>query len=198
MKYQRKDAHYRRAKAEGFRARSAYKLVELDNRYKLLRPGNRVADLGAWPGGWMQIAAERIGPAGCVVGVDLMPIEPLPHRNVESIVGDIRDPAIVPALTARLGGRAHVLLSDLAPKLTGVRDADEAQCSELTGAVLEALPSLLQPEGRALVKLFMDPSYSATVAKFRDVFREVRAARADASRRGSAELYVVGMGFHSS
>ena len=146
----------------------------------------------------MQIAAERIGPAGCVVGVDLTPIEPLPHRNVESIVGDIRDPQIVTTLTARLGGRAHVVLSDLAPKLTGVRDADEAQCAELTGAVLEALPSLLQPEGRALVKLFMDPSYSATVAKFRDVFREVRATRSDASRRGSAELYLVGMGFHSS
>jgi 23S rRNA (uridine2552-2'-O)-methyltransferase len=195
VKYRRKDAHYRRAKAEGFRARSAYKLVELDDRYRLLRPGDRVVDLGAWPGGWLQVVAERIGPEGRVVGIDLTPIDALPQRNVESIVGDIRDPSVVARVASRLGGRANIVLSDLAPKLTGVRDADEAQCAELAAAVLDALPSLLLPEGRALVKLFMDPGYATNLANLRRSFREVRTTRADASRRGSAELYVIATGF---
>jgi 23S rRNA (uridine2552-2'-O)-methyltransferase len=195
VKYQRKDAHYRRAKAEGFRARSAYKLTELDDRYRLLRPGDRVVDLGAWPGGWLQVAAERVGPDGRVVGVDVLPIEALPGRNVESMVGDVRDPALLSSLPARLGSRADVVLSDLAPKLTGVRDADEARCAELLTALLDALPSLLRPGGHAVVKLFMDPSYTTTLAAFRRLFRQVRTTRPDASRRGSAELYVVATGF---
>lgn len=195
MTYERKDAHYRRAKAEGFRARSAYKLAELDDRHRLLRPGNRVVDLGAWPGGWLQVAAKRVGPGGRVVGVDLKAIEALPQRHVEAILGDVQDSAVLHDLVARLGGPADVVLSDLAPNLTGVRDVDEARCADLLAVVVEALPSLLAPGGRALVKLFMDSSYATTVATFREVFAEVRTTRPDSSRRGSAELYVIATGF---
>jgi 23S rRNA (uridine2552-2'-O)-methyltransferase len=196
--YQRKDAHYRRAKAQGFRARSAYKLAELDDRYHLLRKGDRVVDLGAWPGGWLQVALERVGPSGRLVGVDLVPIEPLPARNVELVVGDIGETRVREQVGMLLGGPADVVLSDVAPKLTGIRDVDDARCSEALAAVMSALPSLLRPGGRALVKVFMDPGYRENVACLRRSFDEVTTTRPDASRRGSAELYVIARGFRGT
>ena len=194
MKYQRKDAHYRRAKAEGFRARSAYKLAELDDRYQLFAKGDRVADLGAWPGGWLQVAVERIGPTGRVVGVDLTPLEKLPAGNVKLLVGDVRDPDLPARVGGLLGGPADVVISDVAPKLTGVRDTDEARCAELVGAVLDAVPRLAKPGATALVKLFMDAGYREHVARMRTMFREVKTTRPEASRRGSSELYAVAHG----
>ncbi len=194
MRYERKDAPYRRAKAEGFRARSAYKLAELDDRARLLRRGDRVVDLGAWPGGWIQVALDRIGPSGRIVAVDLAPIDPFPGCPVETVVGDLRDPAVIAALRERLGSPADIVLSDAAPKLTGVRDVDEARSSELVGAVLDAIPVLLEPGGRALLKLFMDSGYTATSARLRELFAEVKTTRPASSRRGSAELYLVARG----
>ena len=195
MKYERKDAHYRKAKAAGFRARSAYKLAELDDRHRLLRRGDRVVDLGAWPGGWLQVVLERIGPEGRAVGVDLVPLEPLPGRNVDLLVADVRDAEVARRILEILGRPADVVLSDVAPKLTGVRDVDEARCAEALSAVLEALSVLLKPGGRALLKLFMDTHYKATLGRLRGAFDEVRTTRPEASRRGSAELYVVCGGF---
>jgi 23S rRNA (uridine2552-2'-O)-methyltransferase len=195
VSYQRKDAHYRRAKAQGFRARSAYKLAELADRHQLLRKGDHVVDLGAWPGGWLQVALERVGPSGRLVGVDLMPIEPLPASNVVCLVGDVRDPGVRDRILDRLGGAADVVLSDVAPKLTGVRDVDEARCAEAFAATMSALPALLRPGGRALVKLFMDAEYREHTARLRTLFDEVTSTRPEASRRGSAELYAIGRGF---
>lgn len=195
MAYERKDAHYRRAKAEGLRARSAYKLVELDDRHRLLRAGDRVVDLGAWPGGWLQVALDRVGPTGRVVGVDLVAIEPFAGRPIELIVGDVRDDTVLTDVVTRLGGPADVVLSDLAPKLTGIRDTDEAHAEELVAAVVRALPRLLKRGGRALIKIFMDSNHRRTVEAFRARFERVTTTRPDASRRGSAELYVVATQF---
>ena len=195
MGYQRKDAHYRRAKSEGLRARSAYKLAELDDRFHLLRRGDRVVDLGAWPGGWLQVALERIGPTGRLIGVDVVPIDPLRAPNVTLVTGDIREAAVLDDLRTRLGGHADVVLSDVAPKLTGVRAVDEARTAELVSAVIGSLATLLRPGGRALVKLFMDATYPETVARMRGLFDRVRSTRPNASRRGSAEIYVAGEGF---
>jgi len=195
--YQRKDAHYRRAKAEGFRARSAYKLVELDERHRLFRKGDRVVDLGAWPGGWCQVARDRVGSGGRVVGVDVVAIDSL-GPNVELIVGDVRDAATTTKVAELLGGLADVVLSDVAPKLTGVRDVDEARCAEIIDAVIDALPRLLKPGGRAVVKLFMDGSYRDHRRRLETCFADVKTTRPDASRRGSAELYFLGSGFRPS
>ena len=195
MTYERKDAHFRRAKAQGLRARSAFKLAELDDRYRLLRRGHRVVDLGAWPGGWVQVAAERIGPTGRIVAVDLVRLDPLPFAHAVLVTGDIRDPAVVMSLQDAMGGLADVVLSDLAPKLTGVRSTDEARCAEIVETILGALPRLLRPGGTALVKLFMGPQYQEVLAQFRSAFLEVKTTRPEASRRASAELYVIGKGF---
>lgn len=195
MTYERKDAHYRRAKAAGYRARSAYKLAELDDRFRLLRAGDRVVDLGAWPGAWVQVAAERVGPTGRVVGVDLTRIDPLRLPNVELLVGDVRDPAVLGAVREQLGDEASVVLSDLAPKLTGIRDTDEARCTELAMATLDACAALLRRDGRLLVKLFMNADYPQVLERLRGAFRQVKTTRPEASRRGSSELYAIATGY---
>jgi len=195
VSYRRRDAFYLRAKAAGYRARSAYKLAELDQRFRLLRPGDAVVDLGAWPGGWLQVALERVGAGGRVVGVDVTPVEPLPASNLELVAGDVRDPAVIAAVRRRLGTAANVVLCDLAPKLTGVGTTDEARCADLTDAVVRALPALLRPGGRLLIKVFMGPSHGPTVERLRTLFATVRAIRPQATRGGSAEMYVVAAGF---
>ncbi len=198
MTYERKDAHYRRAKAEGFRARSAYKLAELDDRHRILRKSDRVADLGAWPGGWSQVALERVGAGGRVVGVDLVPVDPLGARNAAMLVGDLRDPGIADTIKAGLGGLAEGVVSDAAPKLTGVRDRDEAHCSELIAVIIGLLPRLLRPGGRLVLKVFMDASHRERLTALQRSFDEVTTTRPEATRRGSAELYVIGRGFRGS
>lgn len=195
MSYQRKDAHYRRAKSEGRRARSAYKLAELDDRFRLLRRGDRVVDLGAWPGGWVQVALERIGEGGRVVAVDLVPLESFADRNVRLLVADVTDPGTAPAARELLGDAADVVLSDLSPKLSGVRDVDEARGVDLVRAVTDALPVLLRPSGRVLLKVFMGASYQDGLARLRATFETVRATKPAATRKGSAELYLVGTGY---
>jgi len=198
VSYNRRDAPYRQAKAAGYRARSAYKLIQLDERFRLLRRGDLVADLGAWPGAWLQVAAERVGPRGRVVGIDLVTIEPLAFPNVTCLVGDVRDATAIAAVREHLGGPASVVLCDLSPKLSGVRATDDARASELTSAALDVTALLLRPRGRLLVKLFMSPDYPAHVAHLKSSFTEVRTTRPEASRRGSSELYAVCSGYSSA
>jgi len=195
--YERKDAHYRRARAEGYRARSVYKLTELDRRWRLLRRGDAVIDLGAWPGAWLQLARERVGAEGRVVGVDLAKIEKLPAPNVAVVVGDVREPATAEAILERLGRPADVVLSDLAPKLTGIRATDEARSQELNETTLTLLPRLLAPGGRFVMKTFMSGDFEATLRAARALFDEVKTTRPDATRRGSSELYVIALGFRA-
>jgi len=191
--YRRKDVHYRRARAAGYRARSAYKLAELDARFHLLRPADRVVDLGAWPGGWLQVALERVGTRGLVVGIDQVRVDPLPVPNVHIVTADVRDPTTADALRTELGGPADVVLSDLSPKLTGVRETDQARWEELADTTLALLPSVLRPGGRLLMKIFMGSAYEKVLSRLKQAFAEVRVTRPEATRHGSSELYVVGL-----
>src|SRR5256712_5525195 len=125
MPYRRKDAYHRRARAAGYRARSAYKLSQLDSRFRLLRRGDVVVDLGAWPGGWLQVALEAVGPHGRVVGVDLVAVDPLPASNLRLVSGDVRDPSTWRALLEHLGRPADGVPSDLRPKPTRIPAADD-------------------------------------------------------------------------
>lgn len=196
MTYKRKDAHYARARAEGYRARSAFKLIELNRRYRLLRPGGLVVDLGCWPGSWLQVSLEAVGARGRVVGVDVTTPEPMVAGNLSIVSGDIRDSATIDAIRRHVGGGVvDVVLSDLAPKLTGVRATDEARADELTRAALSALPVLLRVGGAAVAKVFMNAHYEALARDFRACFARSHATRAEATRRGSTELYLVGLGY---
>ncbi len=193
--YRRKDHFHSRAKASGYRSRAAYKLLELTDRFRLIRRGDRVVDLGAWPGGWLQVAAERVGRDGVVVGVDLTPIDPIPGGIVTSIRGDAREAAVQETILRRCGGAADVVLSDMAPKLSGIRATDEARSAELAEAALAISAALLAPGGRLLLKIFMSADSERFVAALRERFREVRTVRPEATRKHSAELYVVALGF---
>lgn len=190
--YQRKDRFYRKAKAEGLRSRAAFKLEELDRR--LLAPGDRVLDLGCWPGGWLQVAARRVGERGRVVGVDLRPVDPgLP--GVRVINGDVCAETTLAEVARALDGPADVVLSDMSPQLTGIRDRDEARSAELVRAALIAAERFLRPGGTFVCKVFMNAEYQALREEIRRRFDEVSATRSIATRKGSAELYVVARGF---
>lgn len=195
--YRRKDSFYTRAKAVGYRSRAAFKLSQLAQQARLFRRGDRVLDLGAWPGGWLQVAAELVGPSGRVVGVDLRRIEALPHENVRTVVGDIVEEVTQRRMLEECGGRADVILSDLAPKLSGVRARDEAQADALAQSVLALAERVLKPGGKLVVKLFMGAAATRFVGQLRLRFGNVRTTRPEATRKGSSEMYAIAADFHA-
>ncbi len=192
--YERKDAAYRRAKQEGYRSRAAYKLIELADHFALLRPGQRVVDLGCWPGAWTQVASERVGPQGRVVGIDLVPTEDLGLKNVLTLVGDATSEAALAEVARALAGPADVVVADLAPKLSGVSAADAARHAELVEAAVTGARAWLAADGALLVKLFMDAEYPGLIGRLRGAFRSVKTRRPGSTRRGSSEIYACAKG----
>lgn len=187
--YQRKDATYRTAKKAGLRSRAGIKLEDLDARFRLLAPARRVVDLGCWPGAWLQVASDRVGPKGIVVGVDLVATEPLARANVSTIVGDVADPEVQKRIVELAGGPIDVVLSDLSPKLTGIRATDEAREEHLVEVAIDFALRVLTPRGRLLVKMFSGVEPAMT-RKLRDSFESVTAFRPSSTRKGSSEMYV--------
>ena len=190
--YTRKDAAYREARRAGYRSRAALKLIELDRKYRLLAPGMRVVDLGCWPGGWLQVAAERVGVRGRVVGIDLEATEPL-DANVVILRGDVFDRASQEQVRAALGGPADLLMSDMAPKLSGVKVVDHQRHLALVELAADWARNLLGPKGRVVIKLFSDVESEATVA-LKIGFRSVLKHRPPSTRKGSSEIYVIASG----
>ncbi len=180
----------RRARAEGWRSRAVYKLEELDRRDRIFSRGGRVVDLGAAPGGWSQYAARRVAPGGLVLAMDIEPMEPL--AGVTLIQGDIADPAAIADLGRMLDGPADAVISDLAPKLSGNRDRDQAVSMELSAMALEAALMLLGPGGAFVTKLFQGAGFEEFVAGARARLRKVRLRTPGASRKASRETYLVG------
>jgi len=190
--YDRKDALHQRAKREGYRSRAAYKLQELQRAHRLIRRGDRVADLGCWPGGWLQVASELVGREGRVAGVDLAPIDPpLDLPNVFAFAADLTEPSVAARLLEALGGPADVLLSDAAPKLTGLRATDRAREEALLEAIEALVPQLLRPGGHLLVKIMDGPEADAIVKRLRSRFEKAKTERPEATRKGSSERYLI-------
>jgi 23S rRNA (uridine2552-2'-O)-methyltransferase len=190
-RYERKDRFHRLAKREGFRSRAAYKLAEIDERHRLLRRGARVVDLGSWPGGWLQVAAEAVGPEGRVVGVDVTPIEPLPETHAVLLQADLAEAGLAERIRDALGGPADLVLCDAAPKLTGIRDRDRALEEELLLAVERLVPALLRPGGDLLVKILDCPEARPIEKRLSARFERAKGLRPEASRRGSSERYLL-------
>jgi 23S rRNA (uridine2552-2'-O)-methyltransferase len=193
--YDRKDALHQRAKREGYRSRAAYKLLELQKRGRVLRRGQVVVDLGAWPGGWLQVAAEVVGPSGRVVGIDLAQIDPLPAPQIVVVRDDVTDPSCAIRLAELLGRKADVILSDLAPKLTGIGPRDAAQAATLAEATRSLATRLLGPGGTLVTKTLGGQEGELARAALKELFASVRQLGLDSTRKGSSELYLLATGF---
>lgn len=194
--YQRQvsDPFVKAREQQGLRSRAAFKLTELIERDRLLRPGGVVLDLGASPGGWSQVAAPAVGPRGLVVAVDLLPMTPLP--GVQFILGDCREATVIEAVATSLGDRAvDLVLSDMAPNLSGIRSADEARSLELMEVAFDACQRFLKPGGTLLVKAFQHEDTERFLRAQRNVFEKMARRKPAASRRESREFYVVASGF---
>jgi len=186
------DPYVRRAQDAGYRSRAAFKLLEIDRKDRLLRPGLRVLDLGAAPGSWSQVAAERVRPGGRVVAVDLLHVESL--SGVVAIRGDLRDASLRAAVGEALGGSADLVLCDLSPNLSGIASADQARAAELVELAAAFALEVLQPEGVFLCKIFHGEAFSALLEMLKRAFVSVQVRKPSASRGESRETYVLARG----
>ena len=185
------DPYVAAAKQQGWRSRAAFKLLELDEKFHLLRPGMTVLDLGAAPGGWTQVVVQR--KAGRVVALDLLPMEPL--AGAELLTGDFTEQAVLERLLQVLGGKADLVLSDMAPNTTGHSATDHVRIMALAEMALEMAVQVLAPGGSFVAKVFQGGSERGMLERMKHAFAQVRHAKPPASRKESSELYVVAMGF---
>jgi 23S rRNA (uridine2552-2'-O)-methyltransferase len=193
LERQLNDPYVARAKSEGYRSRAAFKLIEIDDKHHLLKPGQRVVDLGAAPGGWSQIAAKKVGAKGRVVGIDLLAIDPLP--GVEFIQLDFLDESAPEKLIELLGGPADVVMSDMAANTTGHKKTDHLRIMGLAEAAIYFAREVLAPGGAFVAKVFQGGTESQLLADLKRDFAVVRHVKPAASRAGSSELYVLATGF---
>jgi 23S rRNA (uridine2552-2'-O)-methyltransferase len=190
LKRQRTDAYVARSRAAGYRSRAAYKLLEIDTQVRVLRPGICCVDLGAAPGGWSQVAAERVAPGGRVVALDVLPMAPIP--GVDFIQGDFTESETLAALRAALGAAAvHLVMSDMAPNISGNRAVDQARAMHLAELALELAREVLGPGGSLLVKLFQGEGFEAYRRTAQALFGEIKFKKPPASRRKSREMYLL-------
>jgi 23S rRNA (uridine2552-2'-O)-methyltransferase len=182
------DSYVRKAREAGYRSRAAYKLLQIDARDKLLKPGMTVLDLGAAPGGWSQVVAQKVGPGGKVVAVDLLELAPLP--GVHTLHGDFRGLD----LEAALGGKADVVLSDMMPNVTGVPLVDQARAAKLLLEAIAICRKVLKPEGAFLGKIFQGEAFDEVLRALKSSFQTVAVRKPAASRGESRETYLLGRG----
>ena len=191
--YDPRDKYYRKAREKGLPSRAAFKIEELIGRIKL-PPDARVIDLGCAPGGWLAILGAAVGRNGRVIGIDLASCGNF-GANVESMVADIRDNQLPDILKDKLGRPADLITSDLSPKLTGIREHDDAQFEELIDAALAVASRTLKPGGVMIAKLFMSGAFKGIVARFERDFAKVEVTKVKATRPGSSELYIIARSF---
>ncbi|MDD1765222.1 MAG: RlmE family RNA methyltransferase [Methanomassiliicoccales archaeon] len=189
----RNDYYYKKAKKMDYRSRAAFKLKQIDDRFHILRKGARVVDLGAAPGGWLQVAREVVGPTGKVVGLDMQSIEPI--DDVIVIRGDIREEETVNELFSQIGGKVDVVLSDMSPHISGSYSMDHARSVELCHHGLVFASKILKKRGCMVMKIFQGDLMQDFLAEVRKHFGEVRLHGPKASRSSSSEIYIIAKGF---
>lgn len=188
-----KDPYYKRAKKEEYRSRASYKLKQLDKRFKLLKEGDTVVDLGAAPGGWSQVALEKVGEEGIVVGVDLNRFKRFHEENYHGLRGDFTTPEVQQKIQELIGGKAKVVMSDASPSLSGIKNIDQLRSIDLTNSVIGIAENILEPKGNLIMKVFQGPEYKNMLDSLKGKFRHVRTTKPASSRKKSSEMYVVGL-----
>ena len=188
------DPYVKQAQKDGYRSRSAYKLIELNEKDRLIRPGMRIMDLGSAPGGWSQVAGKLVGRKGRVLATDILPMDGLP--NVDFIQGDFTDDAIVQQLLAWLdGGKFDLIISDIAPNITGISSADQASSIYFLELALDTVCKTLKPGASFVAKMFQGSGSDQYVKELRKHFEKVQIRKPAASRKESREVYLVAKGF---
>lgn len=186
------DPYVQRSKKEGYRSRSAYKLIEIDERDKVLKPGMLVVDLGAAPGGWSQVAAKRVGPKGAVVAIDLLPMEPI--SGVTVLMADFAADEGVDAVEKNMARKADAVLSDMAPNMSGIAMSDQARSMELAEIARDFAQLHLKAEGVFIVKVFQGAGYDEYLRSLRAMFGKVVVRKPASSRGESSEQYLLARG----
>lgn len=193
------DPYYKSAKKENYRSRASYKLLQLNKKYKLIKEGYSVVDLGAAPGGWSQVALERVGETGTVVGVDLNNMRGFKdYPNFVKVRGDFTDSEVQNKIIDSMDGKANALISDAAPKLTGIRDIDQLNSYELVYTVLDLRSVLLKEHGNMLIKIFQGPEFNDVVKSIKNDFKIVKTTKPASSRKKSSEMYLMGLNYRPS
>ncbi|OPY66090.1 MAG: Ribosomal RNA large subunit methyltransferase E [Syntrophorhabdaceae bacterium PtaU1.Bin034] len=193
-RYVVKDTFYKKAKKEGYRARSAYKLEEIQNRFHVIRKGDNVLDLGAAPGSWLQLESVLVGDHGKVIGLDILPIAPLAAKNAVMKKADIREIDLSTLLDEFSIPSFDVVTSDIAPNLSGIREVDDANIHELYDAVVRVVREGLRKGGNFLIKLFFSPDFKDMASDLKPFFSKVITFKPQASRGVSSEIYLVCLG----
>jgi 23S rRNA (uridine2552-2'-O)-methyltransferase len=196
LERQLNDPYVAAARREGYRSRAAFKLIELDQRFRLLKQGQRIVDLGAAPGGWLQVAVEKVGPRGRVLAIDLLPMDPVPGAEV--LLGDFLAPEAPERLKAALGGPADLVLSDMAANTVGHGATDKLRTLALAEAAAAFAEEVLAPGGAFLCKVLQGGIESSFLAHLKRRFASVRHVKPPASRAGSSELYLLAQGFRGN
>lgn len=193
----KRDYYYKKAKAEKYRSRAAYKLLQAAEKYRFIRKGDVVVDLGAAPGGWLQVSSKIVGDSGYVLGVDTKPIEPLPAENTQTTIGDITEPDIIEKVKAFLPTKADVVLSDVSPNISGVWEIDHAKQIDLAFHSLNIAARILKPKGNFFVKIFQGDLMQDFVKEMKKTFEKVKIIKPKASRAESSEIYILGLNLMS-
>ena len=191
----KKEEYYLKAKKQDYRSRASFKLLQLNRKFKLIRKGDSVVDLGAAPGGWSQVALEIVGEDGLVVAVDLNRIKPFPEENFHRIKGDFVAPETVKEIKHVLKGRSDIVLSDASPKLSGIKDLDQVISIELARSVIKICEDVLKNKGNLIMKVFQGEGFPELLQDLKKKFRTVKTTKPPSSKKKSVEMYIVARGF---
>jgi len=192
----KKEHYYKMAKQEKYRSRASYKLLQLNKKFKVIKPRDYVVDLGAAPGGWSQVALDIVGDDGKVVAVDLQRIKPFEHENFIQITGDFTESETVKKIEESLGWNADVILSDAAPKLTGIKDIDQLKSIDIAENALKIADKILKIDGSMIIKVFQGEGFPSLLKEIKKKFKIVKTTKPPSSKKGSIEMYIIAMRKH--
>lgn len=187
----KQESYYKMAKKESYHSRASYKLLQLNKKFKVIKKGSYVVDLGAAPGGWSQVALEKTGEDGLVVGVDLQRIKPIKEGNFVGIRGDFTKKETIEQIRKIMGRKADVILSDASPQLSGIKDVDQIRSLELAEGVLKIARSLLKNNGSLIIKVFQGEEFDNLLKVIKKEFKTVKTTKPPSSRKKSVEMYII-------